>query len=31
MLTGVMDVLGWAIVIVYLLLAAGFGYFQFIG
>ena len=31
MLTGVMNVLGWIIVLVYLLLALGFGYFQFIG
>jgi hypothetical protein len=31
MLTGVMSGLGWVIALVYLLLAAGFGYFQFIG
>jgi hypothetical protein len=31
MLTGVMNALGWIIAVVYLLLALGFGYFQFIG
>jgi hypothetical protein len=31
MLTGVMNGLGWLLVIIYLLLAAAFGYFQFIG
>ena len=31
MLTGVMNALGWAIALIYLLLALGFGYFQFIG
>lgn len=30
-LSGAMNALGWLIVLVYLLLAAGFGYFQFIG
>jgi hypothetical protein len=30
MLTGVMNGLGWLIVLVYLILAAGFAYFQFI-
>jgi hypothetical protein len=29
-LTGVMNALGWGIVIVYLLLAIGYGYFQFL-
>ncbi len=31
MLTGVMGTLGWGFVLGYLLLALGFGYFQFIG
>jgi hypothetical protein len=31
MLSGVMNVLGWVIAVVYLLLALGFGYFQFVG
>jgi hypothetical protein len=31
MLSGAMNVLGWIIVAAYLLLALGFGYFQFIG
>lgn len=31
MLTGAMTALGWVLVIAYLLLAVGFGYFQFIG
>jgi len=31
MLTSVMNGLGWLLVIVYLLLAVGFGYFQFLG
>jgi hypothetical protein len=31
MLAGAMNFLGWVIVAVYLLLALGFGYFQFIG
>ena len=31
MLTNGMNVLGWVIALVYLLLALGFGYFQFIG
>ena len=30
-LSGAMNALGWVIVLVYLLLAVGFGYFQFIG
>ena len=29
-LTGVMNALGWAVVALYLLLAVGFGYFQFV-
>lgn len=29
-LTGVMNALGWAVVALYLLLALGFGYFQFV-
>jgi len=31
MLSGAMNPLGWIIVLVYLLLAVGFGYFQFVG
>ena len=31
MFSGAMNVLGWVIVLVYLLLAVGFGYFQFLG
>lgn len=31
MLSTVMNILGWGIVLVFLLLAIGFGYFQFIG
>jgi hypothetical protein len=31
MLSGAMGVLGWLIVVTYLLLSIGFGYFQFVG
>ena len=31
MFSGAMNALGWIIVLVYLLLAVGFGYFQFVG